>query len=179
MPNWCSNTVKIKGTRTNISKLRTAMEKEKRFLDFFKPQPRGLVDRPVPEGQTMPDWWNWRVNNWGTKWEIALDDESTQIFWDDSGTGVEVCFDSAWAPPLDAFAYAMEEFDFEIELLYYEPGMCFAGKFTACRGVVADEYFDDLEKVSDEVDAEFHISESLAEWQKEQADEQMIDKKGD
>lgn len=41
----------------------------------------------------MPDWWNWRVENWGTKWEIDNVDVSTSRGW------LKYSFSTAWSPP--------------------------------------------------------------------------------
>jgi hypothetical protein len=46
-------------------------------------------------------WWDWRVQNWGTKWNIEALDEDRITVKDNT-----VIFDceTAWSPPLEAFA---------------------------------------------------------------------------
>jgi hypothetical protein len=65
---------------------------------------------------------------------------------------------------------------FEIEAFYYEPGMCFVGKWD--NGI--DEYYEYSgatsetvrEMIGAELDDYFAISESMAEWEEENAEEE-------
>jgi hypothetical protein len=111
------------------------------------------------------DWYDWNCNNWGTKWDFALE----SIERTDANT-VQASFDSAWAPPTGAYEKLME-LGFEIEAFYYEPGMCFVGKWE--DGI--DEYYEYggetsatvREAIGEELDDYFCISESMAEWEEE------------
>lgn len=93
-------------------------------LDFnkFVPQPDDLSK--WEKGMGMPGWYNWRVENWGTKWnayEIEVEG--------DNGWGEAVYhFDTAWAPPLPVVLAMSEKFpDIEFQLTYFESGMEFNG----------------------------------------------------
>jgi hypothetical protein len=111
------------------------------------------------------DWYDWNINNWGTKWDFALE----SIERTDANT-VSGSFESAWSPPTTAYERLME-LGFEIEAFYYEPGMCFVGKWA--DGV--DDYYElgghDSTTVRDYIGAElddyFAISEGMAEWEAE------------
>ncbi len=50
---------------------------------------------------THMDWYSWCVQNWGTKWN-ACRTEMTEPFTIDEGY-IEICFDTAWSPPLPIF----------------------------------------------------------------------------
>ena len=75
-------------------------------------------------GKTDDRWYDWRIQNWGTKWdayEVDIDDSELEY-------GFEVTFDTAWSPP-EAICYAIKEQfdDLSISWFYDEPGMEFAG----------------------------------------------------
>ena len=127
MPNWCNNILTIRSEDSAfIDRIEAAYEQGE-LLQTLMPQPDypGYADQEIKErdsGSHMPDWWNWRVANWGTKWDIGGEDcDSTRI---DKNT-ITFHFDSAWSPPLEALE-GSEGFDYEIQ--YYEPGMNFVGE---------------------------------------------------
>ena len=68
-------------------------------------------------------WYDWRVQNWGTKWDcydltIESDDEHEVSFM----------FNTAWSPPEAIYHALKEKFeDASIQWFYDEPGMEFAG----------------------------------------------------
>ena len=102
-------------------------EAEQAWLDEYEARPRGL----------MPDWYDWRVDNWGTKWEV---DCHRNDYLDGTLT---IGFDSAWGPPTLAFQQ-LANMGFEFEITYFEGGNCFGGRYTSKDGVFKDEYLDNL-----------------------------------
>ena len=74
-------------------------------------------------GRQDDRWYNWRLQNWDTKWD-AYDVEIT----DDDPDQLEVTFNTAWSPP-EAVCHAMrEQFpDLSVSWFYDEPGMEIAG----------------------------------------------------
>jgi hypothetical protein len=111
------------------------------------------------------DWYDWNVNNWGTKWDFALD----SVERTDDNT-VVASFESAWSPPTTAYERLME-LGFEIEAFYYEPGMGFVGKWDNGVDECYEYHGQDSTTVRDyigsELDDYFCISESMAEWEEE------------
>ena len=69
-------------------------------------------------------WYNWRVQNWGTKWDCY----SLEIDDCDMPHGFEVNFETAWSPP-EEVCYAIKEQydDLSISWFYDEPGCELAG----------------------------------------------------
>lgn len=63
MPNWCHN--KITLSHDDPAQIERVKAHKDNVLQEFIPCPQELLDG---EG-----WYDWRVNNWGTKWDIALD----------------------------------------------------------------------------------------------------------
>ena len=192
MPNWCNNTVEIRHTDpAMIERVRSAFNGEG-LLQEFIPVPQALRDtvagfpaedqRAAHEAQMAEniekygykDWYDFCVGQWGTKWEIGADGNPAQ----DIPGGLSLGFDSAWAPPIAAYE-KLVAMGFEIRAMYYEPGMCFAGIWEGNEHGFDDDYYDysgmDSTQVAEELPAEldeaFGISESMAEWEEENADD--------
>ena len=120
MPNWCRNEVIIRSTHyANLRNLLMAAE-EGRLLEILRPY----------TDETNYEWdYNWCVDNWGTKWDTGeviyakLEPSPTQEGeW-------ELCidFETAWAPPIEAFKHGAMGFDFEFDMYYLEEGVGFVG----------------------------------------------------
>jgi Ferredoxin-like domain in Api92-like protein len=127
-----------------------------------------LADRFV-EQYGASDWYNWQVNNWGTKWDVGSGD-GINSFTDNE---LVVYFDSAWAPPI-ALMEKLEEQEFTVDLMYNETGMAFCGRYS--DGF--DDYYEyggmNSAEVAIEIpgdlDEAFCISENLAMWEQENAE---------
>ena len=69
-------------------------------------------------------WYNWRVQNWGTKWDcytLEMDDT-------DLPHGFEVTFETAWSPPEEGCSAIREQYpNVSISWFYDEPGCEIAG----------------------------------------------------
>ena len=94
MPNWCNNTLEI--THPDPAQLERARVafKEGRLLDEFVPVPKSLhivagrvgddtdplqIDLEAQEKANLEahgyaTWWDYCVNEWGTKWDVGGDD---------------------------------------------------------------------------------------------------------
>jgi hypothetical protein len=107
------------------------------------------------------------VNEWGTKWDVGADGFPAN----DIPGGLMLSFDSAWAPPIQAYG-RLEDLGFRIRAMYYEGGMAFAGVYE--DGL--DDYYEYGGMNSEEIAAElpveldeaFCISEQVAEWEAEE-----------
>ena len=139
MPNWCSNTINIQGSTETIKTLwDEANEEGSGLLQAMKPMPKALegttspsptkgTPQPLVDGAT--DWYQWCVNNWGTKWDVDIDG----LEYTDNGDGTSSItgwFDSAWAPPIEAYSSFLDDMD-GVSLVadYHEPGMDFVGEW--------------------------------------------------
>ena len=189
MPNWCNNSVEIyHDDPAMIERVRTAFN-DGRLLDEFIPVPQALRDtvsgsmgedkRAEHEAQQAANvekhgyanWYDFCVNEWGTKWDIGADGNPPQDF----PGGLMLGFESAWSPPIGAYEKLTEQ-GFRIRAMYYEPGMAFAGVWDNGD----DDYYDYsgldskgiAEELPVELDEAFGISESAAEWE---AEEENID----
>jgi hypothetical protein len=180
MPNWCGNTLVLRHEDPAMIKRAETAFAEGRFCDEFFPCPQELKDTQSPNlnkevdqliaKHGYADWYSFNVYEWGTKWD----------FGDPSGINdvqeneIVLYFDSAWAPPVALMA-KLEEQGFEVDLMYYEPGMAFCGHYT--NGF--DDYYELSGMDADEVEANipsdlneaFSISENMREWYEENEDE--------
>lgn len=199
MPNWCNNSVEIyHRDPAMIERVRTAFNGEG-LLGEFIPVPQALRDtvsgsmgedkRAEHEAQQAANvekygyanWYDFCVNEWGTKWEIGADGNPAQDIPGDEiiGPGLMLGFDSAWSPPIAAYE-KLANMGFYIRAMYHECGMAFAGIWEDGN----DDYYEyggmDSKEIADtlpaELDEAFGISESAAEWEAENAeDDENID----
>jgi hypothetical protein len=183
MPNWCNNSVEIYHTDpAMIERVRTAFNNGALLQEFIPvPEDLHIVAGSVPVEQEAAhkakeqanrdthgyaNWYDFCVNEWGTKWDIGADGNPAQ----DIPGGLMLGFESAWAPPIGAYEKLTEQ-GFRIRAMYYEPGMAFAGVWE--EG--SDDYYDYggldsagiAEALPVELDEAFGISESVAEWEEE------------
>jgi hypothetical protein len=193
MPNWCNNTLTLEHEDPAMIARAKAAFLNGRLLDEFIPVPTdlkivaGCVGDPVEQAKLVEqtelnrvthgygNWYDYCVNEWGTKWDVGGDDG---VLNDIEG-GIIVSFDSAWAPPTNAYE-KLHEMGFKILAMYYEPGMAFAGVWEDG----SDDYYEYggldsagiAETLPSALDEAFGISESVAEWEAENAeDEENID----
>jgi len=151
MPNYCNNVVEIRGPAASVKPL------VDHKLDFMKihPYPKAL---DITAGREGPDdspeqkalvaaeesnldkyghknWYDWCVNNWGTKWNAGGDNPDMMVDYDYDEDGDTVIalfqFDTAWAPPLGVLEKLMDTHpELSIECRYHEPGVGFFGVWT-------------------------------------------------
>lgn len=69
------------------------------------------------DNDVMPDWYNWRNSNWGTKWEVS------DVSMLKGASSLVYEFETAWAPPEPVIARLSHLFPTaRITLSFYEPG---------------------------------------------------------
>ena len=193
MPNWCSNHITVRGTNSaEIKRLADAFDNGE-FCNAVVPMPEelnitsGFLGDPVAQAELeakskankekygYANWYDFNVANWGTKWEVGGDGNTAER--DEDGLGFSAPFDSAWSPPI-AVCEALVEQGFEVTLYYYEPGMAYCGKWEdGCDDMY--EYGTENSQtvraaIGDELDDMFGISESMAEYEDEQAEEEEL-----
>ena len=189
MPNWCNNSVEIyHEDPAMIERVRTAFN-DGRLLAEFIPIPQslrivaGCVGDPDEQKKLEEDtarnrevhgygnWYDYCVNEWGTKWDVGADGNPAQ----DIPGGLMLGFESAWAPPCAAYE-KLQAMGFRITAMYYEPGMAFAGVWDTGN----DDYYEYggmssteiAETLPAELDEAFCISEDVAQWEAENAEEE-------
>ena len=197
MPNWCNNGITIDGPYETLVKFKEVIEQSDEanneadaFLQTMVPMPAVLVETIKGTGDekqtTFVDgcnnWWDWRIKNWGCKWDVST--EGLEFIDNKDGTAtIEGYFESPWGPPIDAINTFVEaNHDCTLELYYNETGMCFVGKVVGAEGDASDTYYEygDLdsnevrETIGAELDDYFIISESIIENEQEQLEEEKL-----
>jgi hypothetical protein len=191
MPNWCNNTITIKGSTETVKQLWEDANQEgssSGLLNAMVPMPTGLVDTTKGTGDELQtekhdghtNWYDWSVNRWGTKWDV--DTEGLEFTDNGDGTAeISGYFDSAWSPPIEAYQQFCEDMDgVFLEAYYEEGGMCFVGYWSSEGG---DDYYEYSEFTSDNIRDnipaylvdEYALDERLAEYEAEEEEEEEVD----
>jgi hypothetical protein len=191
MPNWCNNVVELAHEDpAMLERARDALNRGE-FLNEFIPVPESLKivagrvgdDSDEAQKQLEADtarnielhgygnWYDYCVNEWGTKWDVGGDGMTCEI---ENGR-ISTSFDSAWGPPIQAYEKLLD-LGFSVRAYYYEGGMCFAGvwedgddDYYDLGGMNSEQVKEELPTVLDEM---FCISEYMAEWEEENAEEE-------
>tara|TARA_A100001388_G_scaffold28773_1_gene18490 strand:+ start:18 stop:467 length:450 start_codon:yes stop_codon:yes gene_type:complete len=147
MPNHCHNRVTVYSANTHdVAKIKQIFEDENCFGQII-PEPdwanmplmsnelkflgreRGKVGELPVNGrfqstdQQDDRWYDWRVQNWDTKWD-AYD----VVVTDDDPECTEIEFNTAWSPPEAICSALREQYpDVSISWFYDEPGCEIAG----------------------------------------------------
>ena len=92
---------------------------------------------PRPDEEEA-DWYNWSVENWGTKWDVS----DCEII-DQSDYDVNYTFSTAWSPPIEWLTETAKIYpDLKFEITYEECGCNFWGKSVFEEGILS--YEDEL-----------------------------------
>lgn len=183
MPNWCDNTLYM--THKDPKMMDKAIQgwKDGKFFGTLYPEPdytKVVVMPTFPHIKgnepVNPDqaWYDWRLQNWGTKWEIVTDESYIDIQENEHGKSIRASFSTAWSPPTDLYNKLVKD-GYEIKAMYYEGGCAFCGLYEDGT----EEFYDidgnwkwAKENIPQDIDCEFDISRSMMEWRGEElADE--------
>ena len=172
MPNWCNNNIEITGPAKTINAVWTAAQVEDSgLLNAMVPMPVELKDTVKGSNGDAVNWYDWAVTNWGTKWDVSLEGLE---FWDNENLTATITgyFDSAWAPPIEAYNRFLEANpDFTITGSYYEMGCDFAGFYDNGDDEHLENLRDEYDLPEDQqsdlfkrLDEEYALSEQYDEW---------------
>lgn len=137
MPNWCSNELTVYGEKEELQKFLNKVQindiNSEEALSF-------AVAAPIPEEFRDKGWYEWCIENWGTKWDAQevraeeIDPEQEYLKW---------FFETAWSPPVAWLTKIATMFPtLSIRLKYEEEGAGFMGVAKAENGKVKDNYID-------------------------------------
>ena len=161
MPNFCNNYVIITGNPERLKVLADAAENSELFKAI----------------KHYEEWsYTEFVETYGTKWELGIDDV------DLDGNTLTLMFESAWAPPIDAYNLLLAEDDIEnVHATYSEHGMDFCGVYDngndieMCMSELAAKVVDKMPLDEEERIVYDHLEGEigfLIEWMAEEADEE-------
>jgi hypothetical protein len=139
MPNWCENILTIEDCSPELA---SYLNENGLSFEKIKPTPPELL-----EGS---GWYDWRVSNWGTKWNLDEQDQRSvaeQLVSD--SCEFSAVFMTAWAAPCQAIAALSKKFpNDEFVLRYVEFGMGFAGTAYISNGMSHEEDTDDNDEIN-------------------------------
>jgi len=145
MPNWCSNTLTVSGSRTDLAKAKAAFAApydlkgnhvtgDLLLWNLNRPYEDGQKDAYLNEAEAS---YHFNLQRWGTKWEIDAE------FREDASTDESLVyvFDSAWSPPEAAIAAAAAAWPtLEFYLEFDESGNDFSGFRTYSAGELIESH---------------------------------------
>lgn len=188
MPNWTTNKITLKHEdKSQIDLIANINLNETGVLQTLIPCPeelnnpelttwghgeeeaqREVLRQEMVKKYGYKSWYDWNIAHWGTKWDLC----DTMINRVNDNT-VEIHCQTAWSPPTEAFISLMG-MGYDVRALYVGEGYEYAGIWDN-----GDE--DDYTALSDsqtaratlpqELDDEFGISDSLAEYERENEEE--------
>ena len=192
MPNWCDNTLYLSHKDPKMVDKAIEGWKNNKFFGTLVPEPdytkvkvKPTFSMNMATGQEKPEfvepdqaWWDWRLQNWGTKWEIVSDESYLDIQDNEHGKAIRASFSTAWSPPTDWYATLWEQ-GYEIKAHYYEGGCAFCGTW--------DDGQDDFynieppegmktsvwvrENIPEEIDLEMGIAESYESFEDQEEED--------
>lgn len=159
MPNWCDMVVEMTGDKETLEQIKAqGAEGEGNLFSFdnFHPTPdfentSGINGKPLEETVAewgkgregnFDNWYDWRIGNWGTKWDLAQDEISVSDVNKLADGTYEFCVSgmTAWSPALELFTRISEQYPaVTITYRYIEEGMSFMGKAVIHNGIIDDD----------------------------------------
>ena len=118
MPNWVTNKIVITGKAERITEIIESIKGEDRPIDFEKivPMPAELQNTKSPSDKPDPDliakygsdnWYDWCIQNWGTKWNASGTQDIRLNF---KGNRLTIVFNTAWSTPAPVIEKLSEKF---------------------------------------------------------------------
>lgn len=142
MPDWVHNHLSLKHDDQRVLHIAISAWNMNKFFATLIPEPVELTTKTTPPDPSEDyrkdmELLNWRLSNWGTKWDI---DNEAQIIPSDADS-FKVSFGSAWTPPLAAYQ-RLSELGFQIEASYFSPDKRTVGCLSSEDGYV-DQFIEE------------------------------------
>ena len=151
MPNWCRNRVDVYSeNKTDLQKVLDIFRNKESVFGQIIPEPNWMeiphngelpkkVEMKAPNGEVFTTvtefadgsqdtrWYDWRLENWDTKWDAGTVDIEEER-WKDELESFTAEFQTAWSPPEGICRRLRDMFPkVSISWFYDEPGMQTAG----------------------------------------------------
>ena len=182
MPNWCYNHLEVSGDEIQLREfVEKSLVKNEHKDDNFSfngtyPMPKDLNITKGTQTQDEKEqaklnielygyasWYDWSVENWGTKWDAC----ESHIHHNDINY-FSVSFDTAWSPPINWIDNIMQDFpDLCFTLEHEEPGMCFGGQLTAQYETIWEDAHWDVESAAE-------CCEGPINWEHKELEQQCL-----
>jgi len=128
MPNHCEQQVTITGPRALISQIEDNLKcKEARFCDLIAPMPFEMW--VAPDQGNVGAWYEWRNENWGTKWDVCeVEMGDLRLIGDGTTKEIEFRCWTAWAPPIPIWD-RLVDLGCKVDADYQDEGGMFEGTY--------------------------------------------------
>ena len=124
MPNWCNCSVTFDCSDELFDEICSYVKSENNIFDFGKviPMPEDIYHGDLGQAEREKygknNWYDWSIENWGTKWNS----EGASLYEN------TFTFDTAWSPCSPVIITLAKRFsDAHIRFQYSEPGWGFCG----------------------------------------------------
>jgi hypothetical protein len=119
MPNWITNIVTINASEEVIAKIKEEVKTSENEFDF-----ESILPMPI---EFEDDWYNWRLDNWGTKWN------SSEIYVFEEG----FTFNTAWSTPFNLLVGLSKKYpNVEFNIRFADEDFGYnVGEFTLLNGI--------------------------------------------
>ena len=138
MPNWNENKLSVMDCSPELE---SYLKENGLSFEKIKPTPPELL-----EGN---GWYDWRLQNWGTKWDLSEQEQrevADQLI--SESADFQATFMTANSPPIEAIAALSEMFPHDqFTLDYFESGCWFAGTAIISQGEIDDNQVDDADVI--------------------------------
>lgn len=146
MPNWVFNTLEINGEPKEVNKLLKKIERTKSEETLNHSPTKFAFNNVIPEPKEKlenGEWYEWRISNWGTKWEganVELNDENS---WEKGYA--RFTFDTAWSPAIPIVETLAKEFPkLTFFWEFYEESYAYWGEYNYAKGKLDDMFEGDF-----------------------------------
>ena len=138
MPNWCTNTITIKGEEQTIKEFQ-------KKLSGISPDQDGIFVTLIGKDKDEHN-----DTRYGTKWDIFLNESNTELNFFDGC--LEINCATAWSPPTAFIKNLSMMYKVTCEMTYEESGEAFAGEMVVVDGEITQDDRWDIEDDESEDD---------------------------
>jgi hypothetical protein len=151
MPNWCHNTLTVSGDEGEVDRFikeNQGRASQNEFLSFAKSVPEPTYQEYDDGSQRLTKeglltWYDWRVENWGTKWEPSIEGPAEEKIVESVKGKTKIAtysFDTAWGPGDVWFEKITSKYkSLKLCLTYGEVGSGFGGAIIADQGKIVSQ----------------------------------------
>lgn len=136
MPNWCNNTLIVRGDKTEMESFLRSIEVKPCNVDDPMDYDFSLL-HPLPEDQ-HENWYDWCNRNWGTKWSPA---EVERVDAENNPYETMFEFQTPWCPATKLFQHISKMFP---KLAFYESGYESGVGFAVSNAIHKGEILEEL-----------------------------------
>jgi hypothetical protein len=157
MPNWTDVYIEIKHSDEDMLRKLHKIFDDPNPFNRIKPMPellyRGNLGGAERAKYGNANWYDWSIENWGTKWDIDGCSGLT-IYEDDGELILYVDMMTAWSPPTGVFD-TLVSLGFDVKAQFLDEGWMYIGQYDNGETVS----WDDPRKAPDELRVVFNMDE--------------------